>query len=139
MANLTSDFEKPARKATRAGKAAARTARITAEQVAQEARTFGKRSAKALRAGEGRMSHHAAVARSAGDDAINLAAARLRSALESLQSSSEDMGRWAGSRAGEARDHGTALVRERPLGAVGAVFAVGALLGIVAGVVLKRD
>jgi ElaB/YqjD/DUF883 family membrane-anchored ribosome-binding protein len=139
MADVLSDFDKPARKATRAGRAAARTAKSTALTVAQEARTFGKRSAKAIKAGESRMSRHAGVARSAGDDAINIAAARLRNALESLQASSEDMSRWAGARASEAGDQTKSLVRERPLGTVGTVFAVGALLGVVAAFVLKAD
>jgi ElaB/YqjD/DUF883 family membrane-anchored ribosome-binding protein len=48
------------------------------------------------------------------------------------------MSRWAGARAVEARDQASQLVQERPLGAVGAIFAIGALLGVVAGIALRN-
>lgn len=139
MPDATSDFEKPARKATRAGKAAARDVQTAAKAVAQEARTFGRRSAKIAKTGQGKVARRAQTVRSAGDDAYGIAQARLKSALESLQASSEEMGRWAGARASEARDQTTSLVRERPLGSVGTVFAVGALIGVVASLLIKSD
>jgi ElaB/YqjD/DUF883 family membrane-anchored ribosome-binding protein len=58
--------------------------------------------------------------------------------LEAIQRTSEEMTRWAGARASEAKDQANQLVQERPLGAVGAVFAVGALLGVVAGIALRN-
>jgi ElaB/YqjD/DUF883 family membrane-anchored ribosome-binding protein len=58
--------------------------------------------------------------------------------LDAIQRTSEEMSRWAGARASEAKDQASQLVQERPLGAVGAIFAVGALLGLVAGIALRN-
>jgi ElaB/YqjD/DUF883 family membrane-anchored ribosome-binding protein len=139
MPGLSSDFEKPARKATRASKAAAKTARATAGAVAGEARTFSRRSAKHLKNGAAKGSKQATVIRSAGDDAADIARKRLQNALEGLQQSSAEMSRWAGVKANEARDQATTLVRERPVGALGATLAIGALLGLVASLALRTD
>jgi ElaB/YqjD/DUF883 family membrane-anchored ribosome-binding protein len=139
MPGLSSDFEKPARKATRASKAAAKTARVTAGAVAGEARTFSRRSAKHLKTGAAKGSKQATAIRSAGDDAADIARKRLQNALEGLQQSSAEMSRWAGVKANEARDQATTLVRERPVGALGATLAIGALLGLVASLALRTD
>jgi ElaB/YqjD/DUF883 family membrane-anchored ribosome-binding protein len=139
MPGLSSDFDKPTRKATRASKAAAKTARATADALAGEARTFSRRSAKHLKAGAAKGSKHALALRSAGDDAADIARQRLQAALEGLQQSSAEMSRWAGLKAGEARDQASVLVRERPVGALGATLAIGALLGLVASLALRGD
>ena len=139
MPGLSTDFEKPARKATRASKAAARTARATANAVAAEARTFSRRSAKHLASGAAKSSKHALAVRSAGEDAADIARQRLQAALEGLQASSEAMSRWAGSKAVEARDQAGEIVRERPVGALATVLAIGALLGLVASLALRAD
>jgi ElaB/YqjD/DUF883 family membrane-anchored ribosome-binding protein len=139
MPGLSTDFDKPARKASRASKAAAKTARATADAVAAEARTFSRRSAKHLKAGAAKGSRQAMAVRDAGDDAAEIARRRLAAALEGLQQSSAEMSRWAGAKASEARDQATTVVRERPVGALGATLAVGALLGLVASLVLRAD
>ena len=60
-------------------------------------------------------------------------------ALDGLQASSEAMSRWAGSKAVEARDQAGDMVRERPIGALATVLAIGALLGLVASLALRAD
>lgn len=137
MSSLSTEFEKPARKAARAGKSAARVARATAAAVASEARTFSRRSAKHLKIGAAKQAKQAAAMRNAGTDAAEVARARLRLALEALQQSSEEMGRWAGAKALEARDQATVLARERPLGTAASILAVGALIGLVAGLAMR--
>ena len=127
---LSSEFDRPARKASRAGKAAARTAQATARAVAGEARTFGKKSAKHLKAGTAKGVKHAMTVRSAGEDAAEIAGQNLLAALENLQRSSAEMSRWAGAKAGEARHQAAVMVRERPLGSLGSMLAIGALLGL---------
>ena len=139
MPGLSTDFEKPARKATRASKAAARTARATANALAAEARTFSRRSAKHLKTGIDKGSRQAMAVRSAGEDAADIARQRLQTALGGLQASSEAMSRWAGSKAVEARDQAGDMVRERPIGALATVLAIGALLGLVASLALRAD
>lgn len=139
MAVLSTDFDKPARKATRASKAAAKTARTTADAVAAEARMFSRRSAKHLKTGAAKGAKQAMMMRDAGDDATEIARRRLQSALEGLQQSSAEMSRWAGLKAGEARDQASTMVRERPVGALGATLAIGALLGLAASLVLRAD
>lgn len=139
MPGLSTDLEKPARKASRASKAAAKTARATAEAVAGEARVFSRRSAKHLKAGAAKGSRQALAMRAAGDDAAEIARRRLQAALEGLQQSSAEMSRWAGAKATEARDQASTMVRERPVGALGATLAIGALLGLVASLALRVD
>ncbi|MEI9889487.1 MAG: hypothetical protein WDN45_01610 [Caulobacteraceae bacterium] len=139
MASLSTDLEKPARKATRASKAAAATVRTTAKAVEREARTFSRRSAKHLKAGAAKGSKQALAVRGAGEDAADIAARRLQAALEGLQASSAEMSRWAGGKALQARDQASEMVRERPVGALGAMLAVGALLGLVASLALRAD
>lgn len=139
MPGLSSDFDKPARKASRASRAAAKTARSTAEAVAGEARAFSRRSAKHLKAGAAKGSRQAMAVRAAGDDAAEIARQRLQSALEGLQQSSAEMSRWAGAKASEARDQASTMVRERPVGALGATLAIGAFLGLIASLALRAD
>ena len=136
---LSSEFDKPARKASRASRAAARTADATAKALAAEARVFGKKSAKHLAKGAAKGAKHAQAARSAGDDAVEIARARLGDALEALQQSSAEMSRWAGARANAARDQASVMVRERPLGSLGSVLAIGTLLGLLMSLTLRRD
>ena len=138
MTDVTTELKKPARKATRAARSATKTVKATAETVGGEARTFGKRSAKTVKVGAAKIARDAKTVKSAGNDAADIAQNRLRTALESLQASSEEMSRWAGARAGEAKDQATQLVQERPIGTIGAIFAVGALLGVVAGIALRN-
>lgn len=136
---LNTEFDKPARKASRASKAAARTARATAKAVAAEARVFGKKSAKHVKTGAARGAKQVQAVRSARDDAVEIARARLGDALEALQQSSAEMSRWAGARASAARDQASVMVRERPLGSLGGMLAVGALLGLLMSLSLRRD
>jgi ElaB/YqjD/DUF883 family membrane-anchored ribosome-binding protein len=77
--------------------------------------------------------------RGAGEDAADIARQRLQNALEALQSSSAEMSRWAGSKAMEAKDQASEMVRERPVGAMAAVLAIGALLGLVTSLALRSD
>lgn len=92
------------------------------------------------------MAGHAKTVKSAGSEAADIAetiaarvaANRLRSALESLQQSSDDMSKWAGARASEYKDQASDMVQKRPLSSLGALFAVGALLGVVAGIALRN-
>jgi ElaB/YqjD/DUF883 family membrane-anchored ribosome-binding protein len=139
MPGLSTDLQKPARKATRASKAAAKTARATADALASEARTFSRRSAKHLKTGAAKGSRQAMAVRAAGEDATDIARRRLQTALEGLQQSSAEMSRWAGTKASEARDQASTAVRERPMGALGATLAIGALLGLAASLVLRAD
>jgi ElaB/YqjD/DUF883 family membrane-anchored ribosome-binding protein len=140
--------EEPVRRAKRATRDAARTAKATAAAiakdakstagvVAEEAKGFGRRSRGAVRAGATVVAQDVHTVRGAAEDGAELAEDRLRASLEAIQKASEDIGRWAGARAGEAKDQATALVQERPLGTVATIFAVGALLGIVAGFALR--
>jgi len=137
MTDVTTELKKPVRKATRAARSATKTVKATAQTVAGEARTFGKHSAKTVRGGAAKIVQDAKTVRSAGSDAADIAQHRLRTALESLRATSEEMSRWAGARAVEAKDQASQLVQERPIGAIGAIFAVGALLGVVAGIALR--
>ena len=137
MSDLTTELKKPSRRATRAARSAAKTAKATADTVAQEARTFSRRSTRAVQSGATKIAKDAKTVKSAGGEAADIAQSRLRAALESLQASSEEMSRWAGARAVEAKDQASHIVQERPLGSIGAIFAVGALLGVVAGIVLR--
>lgn len=130
MPGLSTDFRNPARKASRASKAAAITARSTAQAVAKEARTFSRRSAKHLKTGAAKGSKHALAVQSAGEDAAEIARLKLQTALEALQQSSAEMSRWAGAKAIQARTQAGELVRERPVGALASMLAIGALLGL---------
>jgi ElaB/YqjD/DUF883 family membrane-anchored ribosome-binding protein len=148
MTDATNDLQEPVRRAKRATRSAARTAKSTASKVAAdakstadtvagEAKSFGRRSARTVKTGAARVSKDAKVVKGAALDSAELAQDRLRMSLEAIQKTSEEMSRWAGARAVEARDQASQLVQERPLGAVGAIFAVGALLGVVAGIALR--
>ena len=128
---LSSEFDRPARKAGRASKAAARTAQATARAVAEEARTFRKKSARHLNKGVAKGSRHVQAMRSAGEDAAEIAGQSLRSALGNLQVSSAELSRWAGAKASEYRDQAGAVVRQRPVSSLGSMLAIGALLGLV--------
>jgi len=139
MRALSNDFERPVRKARRAGKAAVTSARSTADAVAEEARTFGLRSAKQLKAGAAKQTKHAMTVRSAGEDAADIARQRLQNALEALQATSADVSRWAGAKASEAKDQAGELVRERPVGSLAAMLAIGALIGLVTSLALRAD
>ena len=136
---LSSEFERPARKASRASKAAARTAQATAKAVAREARVFGKNSAKHLKTGGAKGVRQAQAVRAAGEDAAEIAGERLRAALEALQESSVEMSRWAGAKATQARDQAGVLVRERPIGSLGSMLAIGALLGLLMSLSMRRS
>jgi hypothetical protein len=133
----TNDFDRPARKAMRASKSAKRVADDTVKAIAGEARTFGRRSAKHLAVGAARGSKRAVAIREAGDDAADIARMRLQRALEALQASSDEMSRWAGSKAGEVRDQAKEMARDRPISLGAALLAVGALLGVAAGLALR--
>ncbi len=148
MSDITTDLQEPARRAKRATRAAARTAKATAAKVgadakatgatvAQEAKSFGRRSARTVKSGAVRVSRDAKVVQSAAEDSAELAQDRLRASLEAIARTSEDLSRWAGSRAVEAKDQASQLVQERPLGTVASIFAIGALLGVVAGFALR--
>jgi ElaB/YqjD/DUF883 family membrane-anchored ribosome-binding protein len=139
MTALSTDFGKPARKASRASKAAAKAARATAQAVAAEARTFGRRSTRHLQAGAAKGMKHAMIVRGAGEDAAEIARERLSAALEALQQSSAEMSRWAGSKANDARRQAAAAVHERPVGSLASMLMVGALLGLLTSLVLRRD
>jgi hypothetical protein len=139
MTVLNTDFDKPARKATRASKAAAKAARITAKAVAAEARTFGRRSSKHLSAGAAKGMKQVLIVRGAGEDAADIARERLSAALEALQQSSAEMSRWAGSKAMDARRQAAVAVQERPVGSLASMLLVGALAGLLASLVLRRD
>ncbi len=138
MTDVTTELKKPARKAARAARSATKTVKATAQTVAGEARTFGNRSAKTVKGGAAKIAKDAKTVKSAGSDAADIAQNRLRTALESLQATSEEMSRWAGARAVEAKDQASQLVQERPIGTIGAIFAIGALLGVVAGIALRN-
>jgi ElaB/YqjD/DUF883 family membrane-anchored ribosome-binding protein len=135
---LSSEFDRPVRKASRASRAAARTAQATAKAVAGEARTFGKKSAKHLNKGVAKGMRQAHAVRSAGEDAAEIAGQSLRAALESLQQSSAELSRWAGARAMQARDQAGTMVRERPLGSLGSMLAIGAVLGLLMSLSMRR-
>jgi ElaB/YqjD/DUF883 family membrane-anchored ribosome-binding protein len=136
---LSSEFDRPARKASRASKAAARTAETTARAVAKEARVFGRKSAKHLDKGVAKGARQVQAVRSAGEDAAEIAGQSLRAALDSLQHSSAEMSRWAGAKASEARDEAGLLVRERPIGSLGSMLAIGALLGLLVSLSLRGE
>jgi ElaB/YqjD/DUF883 family membrane-anchored ribosome-binding protein len=127
---LSSDFDRPARKASRASKAAARTAQATARAVADEARVFGKKASRRLNRGVAKGARQVHVVRSAGEEAAEIAGHSLRAALESLQESSAEMSRWAGAKATQARDQAGVMVREQPVRSLGSMLAIGALLGL---------
>ncbi|HEY4031313.1 MAG TPA: hypothetical protein VGM25_13265 [Caulobacteraceae bacterium] len=135
---LSSDFDRPARKASRAGKAAARTAQATAMAVADEARTFSKKSARHVNKGMAKGQRQAQAVRSAGEEAAEIAGQSLRAALENLQGSSAELSRWAGSKASEYRDQAGAVVRERPVSSLGSMLAIGALLGLLMSLTMRR-
>jgi ElaB/YqjD/DUF883 family membrane-anchored ribosome-binding protein len=148
MSDVTTDLKEPVRRAKRATKAAARTAKSTAakvgadakstaDTVAGEAKSFGRRSARTVKSGALRVGKDAKVVQSAAADSAEIAQDRLRASLDAIQRTSEEMSRWAGARAVEAKDQASQLVQERPLGTVGAIFAIGALLGVVAGFALR--
>ena len=135
---LSSDFDRPARKASRAGKAAARTAQATAKAVADEARVFGKKSAKHLNKGMAKGTRQVRAVRSAGEDAAEIAGQSLRAALEGLQQGSSELSRWAGAKAVECRDQAGAAVRERPVSSLGSMLAIGALLGLLVSLTMRH-
>jgi ElaB/YqjD/DUF883 family membrane-anchored ribosome-binding protein len=148
MTDATNDLQEPVRRAKRATRSAARTAKstaakvgadakATADTVAGEAKSSGRRSARTVKAGAVRVSKDAKVVKGAAEDSAELAQDRLRASLEAIQRTSEEMSRWAGARAVEAKDQASQLVQERPLGVVASIFAVGALLGVVAGFALR--
>jgi ElaB/YqjD/DUF883 family membrane-anchored ribosome-binding protein len=136
---ISSEFDRPARKAGRAGKAAARTAQATARAVAGEARTFGRKSAKHLNKGVTKGARQVRAVRSAGEDAAAIAAQSLKAALENLQESSAELSRWAGAKAGEYRNQASVMMRERPVSSLGSMLAVGALLGLLMSLSMRRD
>jgi ElaB/YqjD/DUF883 family membrane-anchored ribosome-binding protein len=136
---LSSEFDRPARKAGRASRAAARTAQATAKAVAGEARTFGKRSAKHLNKGAAKGARQVRAVRSAGEDAAEIAGQSLRAALENLQQSSAEMSRWAGAKATQARDQAGVMVREQPVRSLGSMLAIGALLGLLMSLTMRRS
>jgi ElaB/YqjD/DUF883 family membrane-anchored ribosome-binding protein len=140
--------QEPVRRAKRATRSAARTtkaaaaaiaadAKATADSVAGEAKSFGRRSARTAKAGASQVGKDARVVQSAAEDSAALAQDRLRASLEAIQRTSEEMSRWAGARAAEAKDQASSMVQERPLGVVASIFAVGALLGVLAGFALR--
>lgn len=135
---LSNDFDRPARKASRASKAAARNAQTTARAVADEARTFGRKSAKHLNKGAAKGVKQAMAVRSAGEEAAEIAGQSLRAALDSLQGSSAELSRWAGARANQARDQAGTMVRDRPIGSLGSMLAIGALLGLLMSLSMRR-
>jgi ElaB/YqjD/DUF883 family membrane-anchored ribosome-binding protein len=135
---LSSDFDRPTRKASRASRAAARTAQATAKAVADEARTFTKKSAKHLNKGVAKGSRQVRAVRSAGEDAAEIAGQSLRAALESLQDSSAELSRWAGSKASEYRAQAGTMVREQPVRSLGSMLAIGALLGLLMSLSMRR-
>ena len=135
---LSSDIDRPARKASRASRAAARTAQATARAVADEARVFGKKSAKHLNKGMAKGSRQVGAVRSAGEDAAEIAGQSLRAALENLQQSSTEMSRWAGSKAMLAREQAGTMVREQPVRSLGSMLAIGALLGLLMSLTMGR-
>jgi len=134
---LSSDFDRPARKASRAGKAAARTAQATARAVAEEARTFGKKSAKHVNKGLAKSVRQANAVRTAGEDAAEIAGQNLRAALQGLQQSSAELSRWAGARASEYRGQAETMMRDRPVASIGSVLAIGALLGLLMSLTMR--
>ncbi len=136
---LSSEFDRPARRASRASKAAARTAQATARAVAEEARTFGKKSARHLNKGVAKGTRQAKAVRSAGEDAAEIAGQSLRAALENLQHSSADLSRWAGAKATEYRDQAGVMVREQPVRSLGSMLAIGALLGLLMSLSMRRS
>jgi ElaB/YqjD/DUF883 family membrane-anchored ribosome-binding protein len=136
---LSSEFDRPARKASRASKAAARTAQATAKAVAEEARSFGKKSARHLNKGLAKGTRQAMAVRSAGEDAAEIAGQSLRAALDNLQTSSAELSRWAGGKASEYRDQAGTLVRERPVSSLGSMLAIGALVGLLLSLAMRRD
>jgi ElaB/YqjD/DUF883 family membrane-anchored ribosome-binding protein len=136
---LSSEFDRPARRASRASKAAARTAQATARAVAEEARTFGKKSARHLNKGMAKGTRQAKAVRSAGEDAAEIAGQSLRAALENLQHSSADLSRWAGAKATEYRDQAGVMVREQPVRSLGSMLAIGALLGLLMSLSMRRS
>jgi len=136
---LNSDFDRPARRASRAGKAAARTAEATARAVADEARVFGKKSAKHLNKGVAKGSRQVRAMRSAGEDAAEIAGHNLRAALVNLQQSSAELSRWAGAKAFEYREQAGTMVRERPVSSLGSMLAVGALVGLLMSLTMRRS
>jgi ElaB/YqjD/DUF883 family membrane-anchored ribosome-binding protein len=137
MSDITSDLEKPSKKAARATRDAANIAKSTAASVAAEAKTFGSRSSKIVKDGAAQVAGNAKTVQSAAGEGADLIQARLRTALEALQQTSEEMTRWAGARATEAKDQASTIVQERPIGSVAGMFAIGALIGVVAGIALK--
>jgi ElaB/YqjD/DUF883 family membrane-anchored ribosome-binding protein len=136
---LSSEFDRPARRASRASKAAARTAQATARAVAEEARIFGKRSARHLDKGVAKGTRQVQAVRSAGEDAAEIAGQSLRAALENLQHSSADLSRWAGAKATEYRDQAGVMVREQPVRSLGSMLAIGALLGLLMSLSMRRS
>jgi ElaB/YqjD/DUF883 family membrane-anchored ribosome-binding protein len=81
---------------------------------------------------------HAMAVRSAGEDAAGIASQSLTAALEGLQQSSAELSRWAGARATQARDQAGTMMRERPLGSLGSMLAIGALLGLLMSLSMRR-
>jgi len=136
---LSREFDRPARKANRASRAAARTAQATAMAVADEARVFKKKSARHLNKGLAKGTRHVRAVRSAGEDAAEIAGQSLRAALEGLQESSADLSRWAGTKAMEYRDQAETMVRERPVSSLGSMLAIGALLGLLMSLSMRRS
>ncbi len=136
---LSSDLDRPARKASRASKAAARTAEATARAVAGEARIFGKKSAKHLNKGVAKGSRQVRAMRSAGEDAAEIAGQNLRAAFDNLQQSSAELSRWAGAKASEYREQAGTMVRERPVSSLGSMLAIGALMGLLMSLSMRRS
>jgi ElaB/YqjD/DUF883 family membrane-anchored ribosome-binding protein len=58
--------------------------------------------------------------------------------LDSLQGSSAELSRWAGGRVTQARDQAGTMVRERPLGSLGSMLTIGALLGLLVSLSTRR-
>jgi ElaB/YqjD/DUF883 family membrane-anchored ribosome-binding protein len=135
---LNNEFDRPARKASRASRAAARTAQATAKAVAGEARTFGRKSAKHLDKGVAKGARQVRAVRRAGEDAAEIAGQSLRAALENLQESSAELSRWAGAKATQARDEAGVMVREQPVRSLGSMLAIGALLGLLMSLTMRR-
>jgi ElaB/YqjD/DUF883 family membrane-anchored ribosome-binding protein len=137
MTDLTEDFRKPARKAVRAVRAARRDAAQAAATVAAEARAFSRNSGKAVKSGVAKTKKDARMVQDAAAESAEIAQARLHAALDSLQRTSEELGSWVGTKAGRARHEAAEAVQERPLGVAATIFAIGAIIGIVAGFALK--
>src|SRR5207248_1305387 len=95
--------------------------------------------ARHLNKGMTKGARQAMAVRSAGEDAAEIAGQSLRAALDNLQQSSSELSRWAGSKASEYRDQAGTMVRERPVSSLGSMLAIGALVGLLVSLTMRRD